>query len=126
MSLPNKYTKYNPIKSLGYAFDGLFLAFSREKNLFFQLCLGISLCAIGIVQERYIVAMANLIMMSLVISLEMVNTTIETLCDLVDLNYNPKIKIVKDMAAGSVLIVALSWLSIIGYQVLVWANIIKV
>ena len=80
----------------------------------------------GIVQERYVVAMANLIMMSLVISLEMINTAVETVCDLIDINYNPKIKIIKDMTAGSVLIVALSWLSILSYQILVWINIIKV
>ena len=126
MSLPNKYTKYHPIKSIRYALNGLLIAFTREKNLFFQLCVGISFCVMGIVQERYIVAMANLIMMSLVISLEMINTAIETVCDLIDINYNPKIKIIKDMTAGSVLIVALSWLSILSYQILVWINIIKV
>ena len=43
-----------------------------------------------------------------VISLEMVNTAIENVVDLVTLEKNPKAKIAKDVAAGAVLVSAIS------------------
>jgi diacylglycerol kinase len=42
----------------------------------------------------------------LVLSLELLNTAIENLCDIVTEEYHPIIKIVKDSAAAAVLITA--------------------
>lgn len=41
---------------------------------------------------------------SLVISLEMINTAIEQLVNLIEPNYNPKAGAIKDVAAGAVLV----------------------
>lgn len=49
-----------------------------------------------------------------VISLEMVNTLAEELCDLYTLDKNLHIKKIKDIAAGAVLLASLSLLVIIG------------
>jgi diacylglycerol kinase len=38
----------------------------------------------------------------------MINTAIEKLCDVVHKDFHPQIKIIKDMAAGAVLIAAIS------------------
>ena len=43
----------------------------------------------------------------LVISLELLNTAIEILCDCITTEFNPLIKIIKDIAAGAVLIAAI-------------------
>ena len=43
----------------------------------------------------------------LVLALELLNTAIENLCDIVTEEYHPIVKIVKDTSAGAVLIVAL-------------------
>lgn len=42
----------------------------------------------------------------LVLMLEMVNTALEYLCDTITTEYNPIIKVVKDVTAGAVLISA--------------------
>lgn len=42
----------------------------------------------------------------LVLSMELVNTAIENICDLVSEEFHPVIKIVKDVAAGAVLVSA--------------------
>ena len=44
---------------------------------------------------------------TVVLTLEMINTAIEKLCDVVQPDYHPQIKIIKDIAAGAVLIAAL-------------------
>lgn len=45
-----------------------------------------------------------LLCVALVLCLEMMNTAIETLCNVVQEETHPKIKIVKDVAAGAVLL----------------------
>ncbi|MGN1345063.1 MAG: diacylglycerol kinase family protein [Traorella sp.] len=43
----------------------------------------------------------------LVVLCEMFNTCIEKLCDLIDLKNNPKIKVIKDLSAGCVLLASI-------------------
>ena len=43
----------------------------------------------------------------IVLALELINTAIENLCDLVSKDFHPVIKIVKDTAAGAVLVSAI-------------------
>ena len=117
--VPEKVIKYDILKSPYYATIGIITAFKREPNLSIQVFVGFSFAFIALLNGRWITAMSNLILMSVVISLEMLNSTIETLCDLVHPSYHPKVKIIKDMAAGSVLIVALSWLIVMIYEILV-------
>ena len=118
-NLPKKVVRYNLLKSPFYAFQGLTFVFRREPNLTIQFLLGITLAIIAGYNGRWITAMANVILMSLVISLEIVNSVIETLCDVVEPNFNVTIKHIKDMAAASVLVVAMAWLVIIVYQIVV-------
>jgi diacylglycerol kinase len=49
-----------------------------------------------------------LICCALVISLELINSAIERLCDRVEPEIHPKIKFVKDVSAGAVLVAALT------------------
>ena len=42
----------------------------------------------------------------MVITLEMMNTAIEKLCDMVQPDKHPEVKIIKDIAAGAVLVAA--------------------
>ena len=49
---------------------------------------------------------------ALVITLEVVNTCVEKLCDLIEPNQHPVIRQIKDMAAAAVLIAAISSVAI--------------
>jgi diacylglycerol kinase len=115
--LPKKVVKYDSLKSVFYAIQGISFVVRREPNLTIQFCVGVVMAALAGYNGRWITAMGNLILMSIVMSLEIVNSVIETLCDLIEPNYSLKIKHIKDMAAGSVLIVALAWLVVIAYQI---------
>lgn len=48
-----------------------------------------------------------LVCISMVTTLEMVNSAIEKLCDVVSPNYHPTVKVIKDMCAGAVLIASI-------------------
>ena len=51
--------------------------------------------------------------MGVVISFEIINTVVENLCDMIEPNFNIKIKNIKDMSAAAVLMIALVWILII-------------
>jgi diacylglycerol kinase (ATP) len=115
--LPSKHAKYNPFDSIFYALSGLYLAFFRELNIRIQFALGVSLTLLGIFNGHLISSMANFILMGIVIALEMINTAFETLCDLVHPEKSESVRVIKDLAAGAVLIVAIVWLVVILYLI---------
>ena len=89
------------------AFKGLFLAF-KHHAVIIQGILGImALIGAYILKFNYIEYIIFILCIGLVIALEIVNTTIERICDLIDINYNEKIKDIKDISSGAVLVVAI-------------------
>lgn len=96
----------NRIRAFAYAFSGITQSFRQETHL--KLHAVIALLVIGagffftISKVKWIIV---LITITLVIAFEMVNSAIEKLCDLVMPEQHPKIKYIKDVAAGAVLVV---------------------
>jgi undecaprenol kinase len=113
--LPAKTIVYSPIRSVYYACQGVILGFKREPNLFFQTVIGFLTALILAINNQYLLALVNLIMMFFTLSSEFFNTSIEALCDLVHPNFSPKVKIIKDLAAAGVWMISLGWLSFMIY-----------
>ncbi len=92
------------LKSFSYAFKGIALAL-KQRNMKVILC-----CAVLTVIAAVILKVnANhwcilLICIGLVISLEMINSAVEGIVDLISPDYNEKAGNIKDMAAGAVLV----------------------
>jgi diacylglycerol kinase len=120
-NLPEKSVIYNPFKSVYYASRGVYVGFSREPNLLLQTAIGILSALILIYNNLYLLALVDIVMMFFTLSSEFLNTAIETLCDLVHPTFSLKVKIIKDLAAAGVWMIALAWLVFLiysGYQVL--------
>ena len=105
-----KPVPYHIISTFFYAMRGIWLGFSSEFNLSLQVVIGISTTLIFIYNGRYPYAIISLVLMFVVGALELMNTAFEHLCDLVDTEYNERIKRIKDVAAGAVLYAAIGWL----------------
>ena len=89
---------------LKHAFQGWVYFFRKETNGQIQAVVALLVVAAGFVFQLA----ANewpwiLLCIGMVLSLEMVNTAIETLADRLHPEKHPEIKIVKDVAAGAVL-----------------------
>jgi diacylglycerol kinase len=101
------------IKSVDFAFQGMIQFFSKQRNAKVQTVIGITAITLG-----FIVSISSyqwllvLFCIGLVISLEMINSAIEIFCDMVTTDFHPKIKIIKDVAAGAVLVASLASLVI--------------
>jgi diacylglycerol kinase len=86
------------------ALNGLYITLS-EKSIKLELaCAFFALMAVAL---GYFDIIPTLICISLVLSLELMNTAIETLCDYINPSMNDEIKMIKDISAGSVLLAAM-------------------
>lgn len=102
-----KFSIIDRIKSFKYAFNGLKLFFVNDHNGRIHLLAAI--VAIGLSFYLKISGsewIAILSVISAVFVAEILNSAIEKLADVVSLDYHPKIKVVKDLAAAAVLVAA--------------------
>jgi diacylglycerol kinase len=107
--MDNRFSWRQRRNSFSYAFDGLKAAFRTEHNLWIHAALAVVAVALGFLLQisRY-EWLALVIVMALVWMTELLNTAIEKAMDFISTEQNPKIKLVKDLAAAAVLVTALA------------------
>ena len=104
-----KKDKKNPMtESFGYAFEGIRTGIRRERNMKIH-CLAILLVTLAgtLFQITAVEWCICLLLFGLVAALELVNTAVEAVVDLVTEEKKPLAKIAKDTAAGAVLFAAI-------------------
>lgn len=95
-------------KSFGYAFEGIFAGIRKERNMKIHCIAMVLVIIAGFVLDISAVEWCIcLILFGLVMALELVNTAVEAVVDLVTQEYKPLAKIAKDTAAGAVLVAAI-------------------
>ncbi len=95
------------IKSFGFAFNGIKLCL-KEPNFKIHLLFALLATMLGfLLHISNMEWLAVLICITLVLAFEMLNTATEQLCNLISPAFNPVIKIIKDVSAAAVLVVAL-------------------
>ena len=106
------------IQSANHAIEGILHASKTQRHMRYHLYAAIFILLLGFVLGISWSDFALLIILSIVVlSVEMLNTTIEVITDVLFKEYDIKAKEIKDIAAGAVLITALGAV-IIGYGVL--------
>ncbi len=89
------------------AFRGLFFVIKRERNFRIHICMAAYVIYFSIVAALPIESVSVfLICFGLVFSLELINTAIEKLCDVVTEERDDRIKVIKDVSAAAVLVSA--------------------
>ena len=106
-------------KSFGYAFKGIDDVISNEPNMKIHVSVAILVVIMAFLLKISMIEWIILVLLiGLVLAAEVINTTIENLVDMYTKEYNEKAKVVKDTAAGTVLILAIT-AAIIGLIILV-------
>ena len=97
----------NFLESFVCAFKGIVYVFKNERNFKFHILFStlVLLCSLFF-KLSYIELSVILIMIAIVLTLEIINTIIENIMDFLCKDYNLNVKIIKDMAAGAVLVSA--------------------
>ena len=102
-------SKHPLLKNFGFAFEGLKTAFVNGRNFRIQVFTGIAAFILGFVLKLDSTEWLDLILViSLVLMLELVNTTIEAVVDIASPEIQEKAKIAKDVAAASVLVASIA------------------
>ncbi|NLU51857.1 MAG: diacylglycerol kinase family protein [Clostridiaceae bacterium] len=108
MSSANNYKNQSLGQSFKNAFNGVRLAFLSERNFRIHMCATVLVIIAGIILNIDLVRWALLTLaIGLVLASELVNTSIERLSDMVMEEYSEKVRIVKDLGAGAVLVSAI-------------------
>ncbi|MEO7446445.1 MAG: diacylglycerol kinase family protein [Ferruginibacter sp.] len=93
------------IKSFSFAIDGIFFCFQKERNFLWH-----SLAALVAIITGFLFKISKLewaailLCIALVVSLEMINTAIEILCNKITREKDNDIRMIKDISAGAVLV----------------------
>lgn len=120
-------TKHGFLKSFAFAANGIRLAL-RQRNFRVQVaCAVVTVAAgvfLGITSTEWL---AVIILIALVLSLEIVNTALENLVDLVTEEWKPLAGKIKDLGAGAVLVAslfaAIAGVFIFGKYIIVWLRL---
>lgn len=98
----------NFIKRLKFATNGICYAVKNEKSFRTHTLLAIALLFFSVlIRPSLIWAAIFCLCVAVVMGLELVNSGLESLCDLISKEPNHNIKVAKDCAAGAVLISSL-------------------
>lgn len=104
-----KDKRKNPLyESFGYAFEGIWTGIYKERNMKIHclaiVCVTLAGTLFQISASEWCIC---LLLFAIVASLELVNTAVEAVVDLVTEEHRPLAKIAKDTAAGAVLFSAI-------------------
>lgn len=100
-------------RSFSYALRGIGTVFNEEFNARVHLLAAMVAIVLGIVLKvAWFEWIILVLLMGGVFAMELINTSIEHLTDLYSRELNPKIKKIKDLAAGAVLVASITALVI--------------
>ena len=101
--------KKDPLyRSFGYAFEGIFTCIRNERNMKIHVVITLLVIIAGFILGLSVTEWCICLgLFGLVMALELVNTAVEAVVDLVTAKRHPLAKIAKDTAAGAVLIAAI-------------------
>lgn len=96
------------LKSFKYAAHGLKFCFKTQQNFRIHLLAAVTAVIGGVClhidQVQWIIIT---ICISTVLAAELMNTAVEKICDHINPSHHPQIKVIKDVAAGAVLVIAI-------------------
>jgi diacylglycerol kinase len=111
-------------KSLGDAFTGVIEVLRSERNARIHVVAALVVLLAGVLLKVSNAEMAALFFAILLVFLaEIMNTAVEKTIDLIDTRTNPKIRLIKDMTAGAVLVASIG-AAIIGVAIF-WPYILS-
>jgi diacylglycerol kinase len=106
---PMRFKAHTLIASFRYAFEGVSFCLRTQRNMRIHVLAGFLAMAVGLQLRLSPVELAIIaVVSSLVVTMEMINTAIETAVDLYTHRRHPLAKIAKDVAAAAVLVSAIN------------------
>jgi diacylglycerol kinase len=97
------------IKSFSFALKGILYAFKTQHNIRVHIIVMVFVLTAGCIFRLHLMEWGLIVFaIGMVLVSELMNTAIELLVDFISPNYNKKVGLIKDVAAGAVLISAIT------------------
>jgi len=101
--------EHSLLKSFEYAFDGIKTEFKKGRNFRIQISMGVLAVVLGIILKIPNYEWFDLILViASVLILELINTAVESIVDMVSPEIQEKARIAKDVSAGAVLVASIA------------------
>jgi diacylglycerol kinase len=102
-------SKISRLQSFKYAFEGIWYALRTQRNAQIHCGIALAMLGLGLMLSLPPIEWAVLALTTgFVFATELMNTAVESAMDFATTEPHPQIKIVKDVAAGAVLIAAIT------------------
>lgn len=111
------------IKSLGFALRGLKSAMAEQTFCLFCIAAVAVIILMFLFKVSLYEKLILILITTFVMTLELINSRIERILDIFQPNHDPRVKIIKDISAGAVLLACLGAL-IIGILIF-WPYLVK-
>lgn len=101
-------SRHSLVKSFRFAFEGVWVALKKGRNFRIQVGAGILALTLGVILKLSSYEFIDLIIIiSLVLILELLNTAIESIVNIVSPEIRAEAKVAKDVSAAAVLIASI-------------------
>jgi len=104
---------FHPLRKIKVIISGLRFAVLYDFSVAYKLVLSILLLSTAFYLRLWVDFEILLLATALVLITEMLNSTIEAICDFIEVRQNEKIKIIKDIAAAATGVAILVWLIVL-------------
>ena len=96
-------------KSIALALKGILYAFKTQHNIWIHIFVMVFVITAGFIFRLNLIEWGLIVFaIGIVLVSELINTAIESLVDFISPNYNKNVGLIKDVAAGAVLISAIT------------------
>lgn len=113
---------YHPVRKLRVVWNGFWYVIKYDFSVTYKVLIAIPVLVFGLILNEFTEFMLLLIATGYMISMEMINSCIELLCDYHSKEYDEKIKVIKDVAATAAGISILIWVVVLGYDIYEFLN----
>ena len=107
---------YHPLRKIRTVFSGLRYAVVFDFSVAYKLWASVAVLTAAFALRAWVDMLLILVVTALVLVAEILNSAIEAMCDFVETRRNPKIKVIKDMAAAAVGIAIFAWVVVLAVE----------
>jgi diacylglycerol kinase len=114
---------FDPIRKFKVIWNGFWYVMKYDLSVTYKVILSILLLFISLSLRQYTNFMLLVIASGNMMSMEIMNSCVELLCDFHKTGYDERIKVIKDVAAVAAGISILVWVTVIVYEIVSLLNI---
>ena len=121
--MKNKFTgkltnhAYNPLNKILVVWSGFWYIMQNDVSVTYKVLISLVTLILGFFYRQAVDVVIIVLATGFMLSLEIMNSVVELICDFMETNYNPKIKLIKDVAATAAGISILTWVVVIVYEI---------